>query len=381
MGISITRRINVELAPALRSTAATFTRNLSVSFARSEYLAQSIARSLKAGEKVVLLDVDYHSPLFGQQKTIEQSVTEELLTLGVRPELASEVINLDHHNKELGDKTSTELVFDNLDQLRNLEGEVTIFINHGDTDSLVASHVANNLDRKFSLEEKKLLVAAARAGDHSEGDFLAPLDSLLPAARLNLALDGIAKEARLEYRNVSRTEEKMILSGIQNAYQLIEACLQDSRRLYGTEVERLVKNDTGRVSYSLVRDALLGKEIPGITIDNAIEGYPIVIVEVTAPGLQDFNPIPAYQAIPNPALILIARNGRIVGVGRNNTFSPWLNLMGNDNVQSFYERTGLRIKGGAHAGGPNVPREAFDTLPSIPEGMQLAEQFLKDSLS
>ncbi len=378
MGIQIARRGRVSLAPALRKGGRISTRNLQMSFARSDVLATSIAQALRNGQRVVLLDVDYRAPLFGQEKSIEECVRDELGA--AHAHLASEIINLDHHTKELSDKTATEIVFENIDKIRSLEGNITILINHGDTDSVISSFVANNIERIYSAEQRQLLIKAARAGDHSEGNFLAEMKDLTPVVRLNLALDQICEEVGLFLRQVWRTEKRDIKQGMQRLYNLVERALASQQSLYTTETEAIIEKNPVRKSYQVVEDVSKGKDIAGVSIDKSVEGYPIVTVDVTTPGLDNFNPIPAYQASSHPAIMLIVRNGRVVGVGRNNKYSKWLNLMGSDRVESLYTRTAMRLKGGAHAGGANVARDAFETLPSPEEALSIAQQFIRESL-
>jgi hypothetical protein len=352
------------------------TRTTAVSFIKTD-LAQGIAEQLRAGKHVLLLDVDINAPLFGEKVSIAEQVKA---ALGGRAELMANITNLDHHSG--GSKsTATEEVFANLDKIRSLGGEVSVVIHHGDTDSILSSYVANNADRTYSQEERSLLIAAARAGDHSEGDFVAANDKLTPGVRLNFAIDMLCLTSRLELRRVYGTEDQKIEEGMQNMYSLIDWVLANARFVHSPDMSKLVEENPFRFSHRLVSEAAQGKNVFGISIDRSVEGLPIVTVNLSTPGYDDFHPISPFKTSLQPAIIILVRNGKMVGVGRNNDFADWLSLTDTEKVKGFYSRTDMRLKGGPHAGGANVARtpEGFATLPTPEEGLRLAQEFLKET--
>jgi|GEM_PF-6313840 hypothetical protein len=376
LNVSIVSRV---LVVGCQSVAGSQRRS-SVVFARPEQLAKTIAEALQSG-KTVVVDVDYQSKLFGDELTLREKVEQEL---GGESHLADNVINLDHH-REYQESTATERVFDQLQILRNLEDTVSVITHHGDTDSVLSTYIAGHADRIFSAEEKSLLIAAARAGDHSEGDFLCPTVELAPSIRLNLAIDQLCFENKLPLNKVWGASDEQIRAGFSAAYTLVEQALASVKSLYSPEVERLIAANAIRSSYFQMRAAIAGDDsIPIRLAQVAPEGQPesylVALVDASAPGYDNFNPITAYLADPKLTIILFQRGGRVVGIGRNEAFKNWLSLTGSDRVQGFYVRTGGRYKGGAFAGGANVARDKFETLLSPEEGLEIARQFLLESL-
>ncbi len=379
MVVTIASRIGVEAVRSGVSAGIQVRRNTTVTFVRAD-LAKGIAEQLLAGKNVLLLDVDIKAPLFGEKISVAEQVRE---ALGARTALIDNIVNLDHHAAGCN-STATEEVFSNLAMIRGMEGDVAVVINHGDTDSLISSFVANNADRIFSAAERSLLIAAARAGDHGEGDPFLATDRLAPGVRLNFAMETLCVRGKLELRRVWGTDENLIGSGVERTYALLDRVLADSRAVHSTEVSLLIDEHPFRMSYRVIDEAAQGREVPGISIDRSIEGYPIVAVNLSTPGLNDFDPVPAYKTTLRPAILLMVRNDRLVGIGRSNEHKDWLDLSGSTNgIVGFYDRVGLRIKGGAHAGGANVARtpEGFASLPTPEEGLVISRQFLADSLS
>ena len=86
-----------------RNSMVAQTRRIFSSFARGEDLAATIANALKEGKKVVLLDTQYDAAL-----------RDQVIKLGISPAKSDEVINIDHHNEQLGMKTATELVLERI---------------------------------------------------------------------------------------------------------------------------------------------------------------------------------------------------------------------------------------------------------------------------
>lgn len=376
MTAQIALRAGVRLDPKIKLGGAAQTRSLSVCLARSDLLVGTIAQHLKGGRTVVLLDVNYRMPLYGQTQSIEALVAAQ-----VGASLASQVINLDHHSQELGKLTATEIVFQKLDELRSLGGKIVAVINHGDTDSVSASYIVNNLDHVFAEDEKALLIAAARAGDHSEGDYTLPLRKLPPFMRLCLALDAICSiENQLNLVKLWRIKpeelDQEISRGMGKAYALIRSALAGKQALYLPETEALVKRNPTRASYLLVADTAK-KRIPGVEVHRTLRDYPIVVVDVSLAGRDDFNPLPAYQTPLKPAVILIKRNRKIVGFGRNNDHAAWLDLTGGDRLDSFYSRLDNKYKGGAHAGGANAPLEELYEDSAV---VMVATRYIEESL-
>lgn len=345
---------------------------------RSDRLVGAIAENLSAGNTVILTDVNYEQPLYGEKESIRANVAAK-----VGDELAGKVINLDHHSAEKAKSTATEIVLENLDRIRAIDGKVVAITNHGDTDSLLSLFLIEQIHSELGDDTRQLFAQAARAGDHGEGDFTAAFEDMPPALRLSLAIEAICAEDNLFPIKLWRIKDDVLDTAIakatDRALDLIGRARSSIAFLGLREVADLVEKNPTRMSYNLVNDAANGRDVEGVTIHRDDLIPPIVVVDVSVPGRDDFNPLPAYQTALKPAVILIKRNGRIVGIGRNNADADWLNLAGKEGRTSIYERFGMRLKGGAHAGGANVARDAFNTLPDEKDAVWIVRQFIIDS--
>lgn len=349
---------------------------------RSDRLVGAIAENLSAGNTVILTDVNYEQPLYGENESIRANVAAK-----VGDELAGKVINLDHHSAERAKSTATEIVLENLDRILAIDGKVVAITNHGDTDSLLSLFLIEQIHNRLNDDTRQLFVQAARAGDHGEGDFTVAFEDMPPALRLSLAIEAICAEDNLFPIKLWRIKDAdldtAIAEAMDRALNLIGTARSSIAFLGTRYVADLVEQNPTRMSYNLVNDAANGRDVEGVTIYreglNPSFSLSIVVVDVSVPGRDDFNPLPAYQTPLKPAVILIKRNGRIVGIGRNNADADWLNLAGKEGRTSIYERFGMRLKGGAHAGGANVARDAFNTLPDEDEAVGIVKKFMIDS--